>query len=76
MKKRILGRTGLEVSELSLGAAFITRGETGFEGCLPVVQRALDLGMNLADTSADYGDSEEGLGWALHQLNADCIVYC
>ena len=53
MKKRILGRTGLEVGELSLGAAFVTRGEDGFKGTLPVVRRALELGINLADTSAD-----------------------
>ena len=74
MKRRLLGRTGLEVGELSLGSAFITRGEAGFKGALPVVGRALELGMNLADTSADYGDSEEGLGWALHEIGTPCIV--
>ena len=74
MKRRILGRTGLEVGELSLGAAFVTGGEGGFEGALPVVKRALELGMNLADTSADYGDSEEALGWALHEIGKPCIV--
>jgi aryl-alcohol dehydrogenase-like predicted oxidoreductase len=74
MKKRILGRTGLEIGELSLGAAFITSGEQGFDGALPVVQRALELGMNLADTSADYGDSEEALGRALHEIGKPCIV--
>ena len=74
MKKRILGRTGLEVGELSLGAAFVTRGEDGFEGSLPVVRRALELGFNLADTSADYGDSEASLGWALEQTDRPCIV--
>jgi len=74
MKRRILGRTGLEVGELSLGAAFVTGGEEGFEGALPVVDRALELGMNLADTSADYGNSEEALGWALHEIGKPCIV--
>ena len=74
MKTRILGRTGLEVGELSLGAAFVTRGEGGFEGSLPVVRRALELGFNLADTSADYGDSEASLGWALEQADQPCIV--
>jgi aryl-alcohol dehydrogenase-like predicted oxidoreductase len=48
MKKRILGRAGLEVGELSLGGAFVTGGEGGFEGSLPVVRRALELGINLA----------------------------
>ena len=74
MKQRILGRTGLEVSELSLGAAFVTGGEDGFKGALPVVERALELGMSLADTSADYGNSEEALGWALHEIGKPCIV--
>ena len=74
MNKRILGRTGLEVGELSLGAAFITAGQDGFKGSLPIVRRALDLGVDLADTSADYGDSEEGLGWALHEIGKPCIV--
>jgi aryl-alcohol dehydrogenase-like predicted oxidoreductase len=74
MKKRILGRTGLEVGELSLGAAFVTGGEEGFRGALPVVRRALELGMTLADTSADYGDSEEALGRALHEIGKPCIV--
>ena len=64
MKKRVLGRTGLEVGELSLGAAFVTGGEEGVAGALPVVRRALELGMNLADTSADYGRSERALGGA------------
>lgn len=74
MKKRILGRTGLEVGELSLGSAFITGGKDGFDGALPVVKKALDYGMNLADTSADYGDSEEGLGYALNKIDRACIV--
>ncbi|HJP31913.1 MAG TPA: aldo/keto reductase [Candidatus Latescibacteria bacterium] len=74
MNMRTLGRTGLEVGELSLGAAFVTKGEDGFKGTLPVVRRALELGINLADTSADYGDSEEALGWALEEAAKPCIV--
>jgi aryl-alcohol dehydrogenase-like predicted oxidoreductase len=74
MKKRILGKTGLEVGELSLGAAFVTGGEKGFDGALPIVRRALELGMNLADTSADYGDSENALGRALHEIGKPCIL--
>ncbi|MHC5057987.1 MAG: aldo/keto reductase [Planctomycetota bacterium] len=74
MRKRILGRTGLEVGELSLGAAFVTGGEEGSAGALPVVRRALELGMDLADTSADYGESERALGAALHEIGKPCIV--
>lgn len=74
MKKRILGRTGLEVGELSLGAAFVTGGEDGYKGSLPVIRRALELGVNLVDTSADYGDSEEAVGRALDEIGKPCIV--
>ncbi len=74
MKKRVLGRTGLEVSELSLGAAHITSGKAGLDGATPIVRRALELDMNLADTSADYGPREEALGKALHEIGQPCIV--
>ena len=71
MKTRILGRTRLEVGELSLGAPFIA---SGVNGMLPVVKRALEAGMNLIDTSADYGDNEKILGEVLHAIDASCIV--
>ena len=74
MKKRILGRTGLEVSELSLGAAFATRGEEGFGGAKTVILEALELGLNLIDTSADYGDSEAGVGEAMKDVSRPCII--
>jgi len=37
LEKRILGRTGLEVGALSLGAAFATRGEEGFDGAKNII---------------------------------------
>ncbi len=74
MKKRILGRTGLEVSELALGGAFATRGEDGYAGAKAIVHEALELGLNLLDTSADYGDSEAGVGEALKDVTRPCIV--
>ena len=49
-----MGRTGLEVGALSLGAAFATRGEAGFDGAKNIIFEALELGLNLIDTSADY----------------------
>ena len=51
LEKRILGRTGLEVGALSLGAAFATRGEEGFDGAKNIIFEALELGLNLIDTS-------------------------
>ena len=67
MKYRTLGRTGLEVSEVSLGGAYIggTDPERRRENACELVSRALDLGVNYIDTAPLYGDSEELLGEAM-----------
>ena len=67
MKFRTLGRTGLKVSEVSLGGAYIggTDPERRRENACELVSRALDLGVNYIDTAPLYGDSEELLGEAL-----------
>lgn len=62
MRYRPLGRTGLSVSELSYGAA---RGHDVPADFTATVHAAIDAGINLIDTAADYGDSEEALGKAL-----------
>lgn len=61
MRRRALGKTGLEVSELSLG----TWGLSGDGyGAVPadqmegVIDRALQLGVNLFETADVYGDGE------------------
>lgn len=72
--RRTLGRTGLEVGSLSLGGAFATRGEEGRAGAKAIVHEALELGINLVDTSADYGNSEEGLGEGLKDVIEPVIV--
>jgi aryl-alcohol dehydrogenase-like predicted oxidoreductase len=74
MKKRILGRTGLEVSELGLGGAFATRGEDGYADARAIVLEAMESGLNLVDTSADYGDREAGVGEAMKDLERPCII--
>src|SRR5258708_6560677 len=66
MEKRILGRTGLEVSVLGMGGAFISRwGQTDREEARRAVHRAFELGINYVDTAPSYSDSEEVLGYAL-----------
>lgn len=64
MEKRTLGKTGLEVSRLGLGLAWIgfelTLNETRQAG--DVINTALDAGINLLDTAACYGISEELIG--------------
>jgi len=77
MKYRLLGKTGLYVSELCLGT--MTYGSAGFwevmggldhKAVSEQVKYAFDRGINLIDTANVYslGQSEELLGQALHEL--------
>ena len=75
MEYRTLGRTGFEVSLLSLGSGGArTLGQAlGYsqDQQTALVRRALDLGVNLIDTSSQYGDSEAILGRALEGVPRD-----
>src|SRR5512144_2919315 len=72
MRYRILGRTGLQVSEIGLGAGGL-RCSTA-EYAVQMVHRALDLGVNYFDTASVYGDSEEKLGIALEGRRQDAFI--
>jgi len=68
MKYRTLGRTGLDVSSLVLGAMnFGPIGRTSAEESSAIVSAALDAGVNLVDTADVYGngESEEIVGKAI-----------
>jgi aryl-alcohol dehydrogenase-like predicted oxidoreductase len=70
VKYRRLGRTGLWVSEISLGN-WLTQGRTLDQGQTDeLVKTAFDLGINLFDTADVYnnGKAEEALGSALKSL--------
>ena len=74
MKTRILGKTGLSVSELGLGSAFMAgQGQDGVDCC---VDYAIDHGVNYFDTSANYGDGrdETMLGAALKEKRDKVIL--
>ncbi len=68
MKQRTLGRTGLAVSELSLGGLFLASWFADGEQSTATVRRAVELGVNYIDTAPGYGNSEEALGHALRKL--------
>jgi aryl-alcohol dehydrogenase-like predicted oxidoreductase len=74
MKKRILGRTGLEVSELSLGGLFVSNFAAEQAEANLAVKRALELGVNYIDTAPGYANSEEALGIALEGLDFDYYI--
>lgn len=74
MKSRILGRTGLHVSVVGLGAGPISGLMTGADTARQrdVMARVLAVGINWIDTAAGYGDgqSEISIGRALADLGA------
>ena len=59
---RVLGRTGLWVSDISLGTSGLRHPA--------VAVRAIELGINYFDTAPDYGDAEINLGKALKAAKA------
>src|SRR3954470_9904194 len=68
MEMRPLGRTGVKVSELCLGAMmFGAWGNPDHDDSIRVIHRALDAGINFVDTADVYsaGGSEEIVGKAL-----------
>ena len=80
MKRRLLGRTGLEVPILAFGASSLGAEfrRVTVEEALASVHVALDLGMNLIDTSPFYGRgmSEVLLGIALKGVPRDSYTLC
>jgi aryl-alcohol dehydrogenase-like predicted oxidoreductase len=56
VKKRVLGRSGLQVSEIGLGCNALG-GRIDDEASRKVVSKALDLGITMFDTSDVYGGS-------------------
>jgi len=68
MEYRALGRTGITVSQLTLGAMmFGAMGNQDREECVRIVHRALDAGITSINAADGYsaGQSEEILGEAL-----------
>jgi aryl-alcohol dehydrogenase-like predicted oxidoreductase len=68
MDYRTLGRTGVSVSNLCLGAMmFGAAGNTDHDDAVRIIHRALDAGINFVDTADAYsvGESELIVGKAL-----------
>lgn len=87
MKTRVLGKTGLGVSEIgfggwqaggrfSVGGIPIGWAGTSDEETLAAIRRARELGINFFDTSDIYGQgrSESLLGLALAKYRSDVII--
>lgn len=74
MQRIALGRTGLDVSRISLGGLFVSSYGAELEQAREAVRRAVDLGINYVDTAPMYGDSEQVLGRILPDLDRPMIV--
>lgn len=80
LERKTLGSTGLDVTRLGLGCAALggLYGDIPDEQAHAVVQKALDLGLNLFDTAPLYGSgkSEQRVGHVLSQIPRDSFVLC
>lgn len=84
MNYRILGKTGLRVSEISFGTIPILNGEVSIlphyyglseKEALTVMEKAYEVGINLFDTAVvpEYGDAEKKVGKFLKK-HPDIII--
>ncbi|MEU4170269.1 aldo/keto reductase [Streptomyces sp. NPDC026665] len=77
MQYRTLGRTGVQVGSLALGAMNFGRiGRTTQDEATAIVDAALEGGINLIDTADMYGDgeSEEMVGKAIAGRRDDIVL--
>ncbi len=78
MKKRILGRDGLEVSEFGFGVMGLTYGygpATDHGEAVKLLRAAHELGITFFDTAEPYGQAnEELLGEALEPVRDQVVL--
>ena len=79
MKLRPFGNTGMNVSEIGLGAWQLANPDWGVDSKsegLRIIQKSLEAGCNFFDTAPGYGGgrSEELLGEGLKSVRKDVII--
>ncbi|MCI4591908.1 aldo/keto reductase [Sphingobium sp. BYY-5] len=79
MKKRFLGKSGLEVSALGLGCMGINFGyghALGREDAIALIRQAVDRGVTFFDTAEVYGPftNEEIVGAALEPVRDQVVI--
>jgi len=78
MKYRILGKTGLKISEIGFGAWAIgsSWGAQHITDSVEALEKALDMGLNFIDTALGYGNgkSEQIIAEVLKERREEVIV--
>jgi len=79
MQKRILGKSGLEVSALGLGCMGLSFGygsATDKQDAINLIRKAFELGVTFFDTAEAYGPftNEELLGEALEPFRSQVVI--
>jgi aryl-alcohol dehydrogenase-like predicted oxidoreductase len=76
MEYRVLGGTGVTVSQLCLGAMMFGWGNKDESDCVRIIHRALDEGINFIDTADAYANtvSEQIVGKALKGRRNDVVL--
>ena len=74
MIRRSFGKTNLEVSALGFGAGHIGSPDMTEDAAGTILNRAVDLGVNLIDTARGYGLSEERVGRHLSWRRNEVVI--
>jgi len=81
MKTRILGRTGLSVSEIAFGGVEIgmpyglgAHDMPDEASAIRLLQKAVELGVNFFDTARHYGESERLMGLAFEGVRDQIVI--
>ena len=79
MQKRLLGKSGLEVSALGFGCMGLSFGygpPMNRQDAIKLLRRAVELGVTFFDTAEAYGphDNEELLGEALEPFRNEVVI--
>jgi len=74
LPKRPLGKTGEEISILGLGGEGILRTHDREEEAVPLIRRALDLGITYFESARAYASSESYYGMVLQERRRDIFL--
>src|SRR5215813_2914821 len=78
MPTRNLGKTGFKVGLFSLGGQSAIEQPNNFDVAVPLIERALDLGVNFIDTAPLYGSperwSEQYIGRVMEHRRNDVFL--